>query len=199
MGLLEDKQRARIFYKYLSRIYDTINPYIWTEEMRSEAIEMLDIPENPVILDVGCGTGFATEALIQHSSEVYGLDQSIHQLRQAQKRLDTFDFLPLILGDAERLPFPSDSFDIVWSSGSIEYWPNPIETLAELRRVTNSGGQVLIVGPHKPSNKLFESIADKIMLFYNKSEADHMFRQAGFTDFTHQTMGPWYNPNIAIT
>jgi len=35
MGLLENKARARLFYKYLSRVYDRVNPFIWNAEMRT--------------------------------------------------------------------------------------------------------------------------------------------------------------------
>ena len=52
MGVLEDKQRARTFYKYLSRVYDRINPFIWNEAMRDEAIEWLDVGPEDRVLDV---------------------------------------------------------------------------------------------------------------------------------------------------
>jgi len=102
-------------------------------------------------------------------------------------------------GDAERLPFRDDSFDGVWSSGSIEYWPNPVTALRELRRVVVPGGPVLVVGPNYPKSTVFQRIADAIMLFYDESEADRMFEAAGFVDIEHRTMGPSYDPDIAIT
>jgi demethylmenaquinone methyltransferase/2-methoxy-6-polyprenyl-1,4-benzoquinol methylase len=37
------------------------------------------------------------------------------------------------------------------------------------------------------------------MLFYDREEADRMFREAGFVDIEHREMGPSYNPEIAIT
>jgi demethylmenaquinone methyltransferase/2-methoxy-6-polyprenyl-1,4-benzoquinol methylase len=89
------------------------------------------------------------------------------------------------MGDAERLPFADDSFDVVWSSGSIEYWPNPVDALEECRRITKPGGQVLIVGPDAPTSGVFRWLADRIMLFYDEGEADRMFREAGFTEFDH--------------
>ena len=198
MGILEDKNRARLFYRYLSRVYDQVNTFIWTEEMRAKSIELLSVDEDDRVLDVGCGTGFGTTGLLHLTSEVYGLDQSPEQLERAQAKLGhtTAQFM---LGDAERLPFPTDSFDVVWSSGSIEYWPRPVQTLAEIRRVCRPGGQVLIVGPNRPRSRVLEAAADAMMLFYDEAEAVQMFEAAGFNDTEHHLMGPSYAPEIAIT
>ncbi|SET04195.1 methyltransferase domain-containing protein [Natrinema hispanicum] len=200
MGLLENKARARLFYKYLSRVYDQVNPFIWTEEMRDDALSLLDIEEEMTVLDVGCGTGFATEGLLEHVDEVYALDQSEHQLAQAYEKFGKH--APPVhfhRGDAERLPFATDTFDVVWSSGSIEYWPNPILALREFRRVLKPGGQVLVVGPNYPDNVISQLLADSIMLFYDEYEADQMFKTAGFEDVKHAFMGPSYEPDVAIT
>jgi len=199
MGVLEDKSRARLFYKYLSKVYDTINPFIWNEEMRTEAIGMLDVERDDRVLDVGCGTGFATEGLLEVVDEVHGLDQSPHQLEKAYAKFGKRGDVRFHLGDAERLPFEDDAFDVVWSSGSIEYWPNPVATLREFHRVCKPGGQVLVVGPNYPKSSVFQKLADAIMLFYDEAEADRMFHDAGFSDVTHRVMGPSYDPDIAIT
>ncbi len=185
MGVLEDKARARTFYRYLSTVYDRINPFIWNEQMRDEAVGMLDINPADRVLDVGCGTGFGTEALARESNHVYGLDQSPHQLAHAFEKFGRRGPVRFCLGDAERLPFADNTFDVVWSSGSIEYWPNPVTALREIRRVGKPGGQVLVVGPDYPQNILFQKMADAIMLFYDETEADRMFTEAGFDSFSH--------------
>lgn len=199
MGLLEDKSRARLFYKYLSKVYDEVNAFIWTEEMRTEAIDLVGIESDDRVLDVGCGTGFATEGLLEHTEHVHGIDQSIHQLEKAWTKFDKQGPVRFSRADAERLPFEDDTFDVVWSSGSIEYWPNPVETLRECRRVVKPDGDVLIVGPNYPKQTLFQKLADAIMLFYDESEADRMFQEAGFAEFEHYFMGPSHSPDIAIT
>jgi demethylmenaquinone methyltransferase/2-methoxy-6-polyprenyl-1,4-benzoquinol methylase len=199
MGILENKARARFFYRYLSKVYDQINPFIWNEEMRNEALELFDIGAGDRVLDVGCGTGFATEGLLEYTEDVYGLDQSAHQLEKAYAKFGKRGQVTFCRGDAERLPFAEDTFDALWSSGSIEYWPNPVDALAEFRRVVKPGGPVLVVGPNYPKSTLFQKLADAIMLFYDEAEADRMFREAGYEEFRHVTMGPDYNPEIAIT
>jgi demethylmenaquinone methyltransferase/2-methoxy-6-polyprenyl-1,4-benzoquinol methylase len=199
MGILEDKSRARLFYKYLSTVYDRVNPFVWNEEMRAEALSLLALEEGDRVLDVGCGTGFGTEGLLQYTDDVHGLDQSVHQMEKAFEKFGRTDRVNFYRGDAERLPFAADSFDAIWSSGSIEYWPNPVDALAEFRRVVEPGGSVLVVGPNYPNSSLFQRLADAIMLFYDEAEADRMFEAAGFDDVEHVTMGPSYNPEIAIT
>lgn len=199
MGVLENKARARLFYKYLSKVYDRVNPFVWNERMRGEALSMLEIDAEDRVLDVGCGTGFATEGLLEHTDHVHGLDQSAHQMEKAWEKLGKHDPVRFYLGDAERLPFKDDTFDVVWSSGSIEYWPDPVATLRELRRVARPNGQVLVVGPNYPKSGLMQRVADAIMLFYDDREADRMFAEAGFDDVEHRLMGPSYDPDIAIT
>jgi demethylmenaquinone methyltransferase/2-methoxy-6-polyprenyl-1,4-benzoquinol methylase len=185
MGVLENKARARLFYKYLSKVYDQVNPFIWNEEMRDEALELLAIQQDDRVLDVGCGTGFGTEGLLRYSDDVHGLDQSVHQMQKAWEKFGKNDEVRFYRGDAERLPFRDDSFDVIWSSGSIEYWPNPVDALEEFRRVVKPGNKVLVVGPDYPKSGVFQKMADAIMLFYDEEEAQRMFEEAGFVDIEH--------------
>jgi demethylmenaquinone methyltransferase/2-methoxy-6-polyprenyl-1,4-benzoquinol methylase len=185
MGILENKARARLFYKYFSNVYDTVNPFIWNEEMRDRALEWFDVGPEDQVLDVGCGTGFATEGLLQYTDNVHGLDQSDGQLSKAFAKFGRDGDVRFYRGDAERLPFRDDAFDRLWSSGSIEYWPDPVAALREFRRVTKPGGTVLVVGPDYPDSTVFQRLADAIMLFYDEEEADRMFAEAGFETFEH--------------
>jgi demethylmenaquinone methyltransferase/2-methoxy-6-polyprenyl-1,4-benzoquinol methylase len=188
MGVLENKARARLFYKYLSKVYDQVNPFIWDDEMREEALSMVEIGQDDRVLDVGCGTGFATEGLLGRTDDVHGLDQSIHQMEKAFEKFGKRDRVKFYRGDAERLPFKDGSFDVVWSSGSIEYWPNPVDALVEFRRVVKPGNQVLVVGPDDPKSSVFQKLADAIMLFYDEEEAQRMFEEAGFDDIEHRVL-----------
>lgn len=195
MGLLEHKGRARIFYRYLSSVYDQVNPLFWNEEMRDSAVDLVAVQEEEKVLDIGCGTGFSTQALASRTSNVNALDQSIHQLREARKK--EFD-ARYVLGDAEHLPYRDEEFDVVWSSGAIEYWPNPLDALKEAHRVTKPGGRILLVGPRRPSNRVLAWIADSIMLFYSEDEITEMLESAGWCRITNEVMGTDWFPDDAI-
>lgn len=186
MGILENKARAQVFYKYLSNVYDEINPFVWNAEMRAEALDLFDVDEDDRVLDVGCGTGFGTEGLLEHTERVHGLDQSAHQLKRAYGKFGRDGPVKFYRGDAERLPFEDNTFDALWSSGSIEYWPDPVAALRECRRVTEPGGNVLVVGPDAPKTSVIGRLADAIMLFYDEEEADRMFAAADLDVVEHR-------------
>lgn len=78
------------------------------------------------VVDVGGGTGFCTQGIVQSvdPKNVTLLDQSDHQMAKAAKKAD-LQGITLVKGDAEDLPFETDTFDRYVSAGSIEYWPEP--------------------------------------------------------------------------
>jgi SAM-dependent methyltransferase len=53
-----------------------------------------------------------------------------------------------VVGDARRLPFSSEAFDLVFSLGVIEHWPGTVQAVHEHARVTRTGGHVLVTTPH---------------------------------------------------
>jgi len=197
MGVLEDKSRARTFYRFLSKVYDRVNPVFWNEKMRDEALGIFGVSEGDHVLDVGCGTGFATAGLVERGADVDGLDQSVHQLAKAREK-DELDGVRFVRGDAENLPYADETFDAVWSSGSIEYWPSPVDALAEAKRVTKPGGRALVVGPRRPSGRVLGALADAVMLFYDEDEATRMFHDAGWEEVGHRLMGSEYVDDDAI-
>lgn len=94
-------------------------------------------------LDVGCGNGAFTELLIARAgpTEVQAIDLSEDQLSYARTRpaarLATFH-----QGDAQALPFSDGQFDAAVMALVITFIPDPAKAVAEMARVTRSGGWV---------------------------------------------------------
>jgi MPBQ/MSBQ methyltransferase len=196
VGLIQHKREAYWFYRFLSLAYDRwVNPLFWTREMRGQALAAaaLDDPELSVV-DVGAGTGFTTEGIVERVSaaNVTMLDQSPHQLARSRARPQLAP-CRRVLGDAEQLPFATDSFDRYVSAGSIEYWPDPQRGIAEAYRVTKPGGTALLIGPVRPANRVARALARAWMLFPPADEYERWFRTAGFERVRITKLAPrWY-------
>jgi ubiquinone/menaquinone biosynthesis C-methylase UbiE len=104
------------------------------------------------ILDVGCGTGVFAERVraALPRVEVYGVDLVSEMLQKglARWRLHRGHVLP-VQGDSERLPFLSESFDIVTCSNSFHHYPRQDRAVLEMRRVLKPGGRLMIVDGYR--------------------------------------------------
>ncbi|ELZ91960.1 S-adenosylmethionine-dependent methyltransferase-like protein [Haloferax mucosum ATCC BAA-1512] len=97
------------------------------------ALADLDLDGRDRILDVGCGTGEFSRVLAESSSaDVVGVDADTDLLSVAADR----ERVAVVAGDATRLPFPDDSFDLVVCQALLVNLPDPAAALSEFARVS---------------------------------------------------------------
>jgi len=99
------------------------------------------------VLDVGCGSGPLSAALRAKGAHVTGFDGSPVMARLARNRLGA-DAAVCVADLAHPLPFADNSFDDVVASLVLHYLPDWTQTLAELRRVLEPGGRLLVSVDH---------------------------------------------------
>jgi SAM-dependent methyltransferase len=92
------------------------------------------------MLDVGCGAGGALRLAADRGAEVTGLDAAAGLIEYAQQRVPE---VTIVQGDLQSLPFPERAFDVVTGFNSFQYAAEPVEALAEAKRVTRPGGKIL--------------------------------------------------------
>jgi ubiquinone/menaquinone biosynthesis C-methylase UbiE len=98
------------------------------------------------VLDVGCGSGIATQLLAEAGAHVTAIDLTAWAVETTRRRLAAFGLDGEVLQeDAEQLPFDDASFDLVFAWGVIHHSSDMDRALAELVRVTRPGGQVVLM------------------------------------------------------
>ncbi|WP_031537700.1 class I SAM-dependent methyltransferase [Bacillus sp. MB2021] len=109
-------------------------------------LEQEKITEETTLLDGGCGTG-QTAAYIKknYPCSVTGIDYHPTMVKRANKRFEKERIsIQLVQGSLEKMPFPSDSFDIILVE-SVLIFTNCKNSLAEIKRVLKPGGVLLLV------------------------------------------------------
>lgn len=99
------------------------------------------------VLDVGCGSGFATALLAKKlpQAQVVGVDLSAQAIIMAIDKYQHQPNLQFQVGNAQSLPFIEQQFDLVISTGSIKHWPDPALGVREMLRVLNPNGRSVMV------------------------------------------------------
>jgi ubiquinone/menaquinone biosynthesis C-methylase UbiE len=148
-----------------------------------------DLPENPRILDIGCGSGMQTLALARLSPGATIIASDIHQpfLDDVGERAGKAGFdcrITTLRASMDNLPFPSESFDLIWAEGSA-FVMGLREALSSWRRLLKPGGYValseLVWFTHTPTPECREYFAHQYPLMVHDEEAGKMFQDAGYT------------------
>lgn len=92
-------------------------------------------------LDIGCGTGFFSQMLIERDAKVISADFSRHALDYCERINEN---LTLVQCNAENMAFRSDSFKFVLALDVIEHLYKPEKFISEIHRILKSEGQLLI-------------------------------------------------------
>jgi ubiquinone/menaquinone biosynthesis C-methylase UbiE len=106
-------------------------------------------------LDVGTGTGPLAFALSGRVREVVGVDLVPELLERGREyAADRYPNVELVEGDVTQLPFERGAFDLVCERAVLHHVPRPELVLAEMTRVTQPGGRILVIDQLAPFDTL---------------------------------------------
>jgi ubiquinone/menaquinone biosynthesis C-methylase UbiE len=148
-------ERARKTYDSFSVFYD----YVVKLESgpRTRGLEVANVKEGNAVLEVGFGTGNTLTRLAEmvgERGEVHGIDSSSKMVEKTRKRLEKRDLLDrvnLAFGDARKLPYCSDKFNVVLNSYMLDLIDTPEIplVLSEFKRVLKPQGRLSLVNLSK--------------------------------------------------
>jgi demethylmenaquinone methyltransferase / 2-methoxy-6-polyprenyl-1,4-benzoquinol methylase len=157
-------QVNRLFASIASR-YDFINDLQSLglhRHWKKRVIQLAAVRSGDRALDVCCGTGDLAFALAQAGAEVTGLDFSEPMLAVANDRKTSAQSETgnpeFMTGDAQKLPFPDATFDVVTVGYGLRNLASWEAGLCEMVRVAKPGARLLVLDFGKPDNALWRAL-----------------------------------------
>ncbi len=123
-------------------------------ENRTKLLQsFVQVKKTDTVLDLGCGSGIHMKFLAPKCQKIVGLDISPHMLTLAKKELSDLagKNWQLIVGDAEKLPFAKNEFDLVVAMGLLDYLSCWEKVVQEAYRVLKKDGYFIFTIPKSPS------------------------------------------------
>jgi SAM-dependent methyltransferase len=161
-----------------------------------QAIDLMAIPADARVLDVGCGSGWAARLMAEKASRghVVGIDIADEMIALARETSSSFSNVEYQVASAEKLPFAAGEFSHAFSMESLYYYADMSAALREIKRVLTPGGLFVTVvdlfQENRPSGQWVEQL--KVPVQY-LSIADYraQFEGAGFVNVSDRRL---YDP-----
>ena len=175
--------------------HDTFSFHGTFRKLRQRTINLACIQPGEQVLDVGCGTGtLAMEAArrVGRAGRVAGVDPGTQQIARARaKAARRHVSIEFQIGVIEQLPFPDQTFDVVFSTLMMHHLPIPLKRqgLAEIARVLKPGGRLVIADfKHKQERAgqaaRFHAGGSRIQ------ELEALLKEAGFDQLETEELRP---------
>lgn len=131
------------------------------------------------VLDMGCGAGRHAFAMLRSGADVVALDYSMSEVELVMgmfaSMYEAGEAPPgtnavAVRGDAYRLPFPDESFDVIVAAEVLEHLHDDARAFAELERVLKPGGRIAVTVPRWFPERICWALSDA----YHEVEGGHV-------------------------
>ncbi|HMF89951.1 MAG TPA: methyltransferase domain-containing protein [Candidatus Angelobacter sp.] len=114
-------------------------------DITEQTLALMELQPADRVLDLGCGTGWASRRMARVAAEVTGLDVADEMLRRAEQASAGVNNVRYVWGSAEKIPAADNYFSKVLSVESFYYYADQGKALDELGRVLAPGGKLFIL------------------------------------------------------
>jgi arsenite methyltransferase len=150
-----------------------------------QAVVKMQVANDARVLDVGCGSGWASRLLAAQAprGRVVGIDISDQMIRVARDSSLEFSNLEFKVAGAEGLPFNNGEFTAAFSMESLYYYADVGQAVAEIRRVLAPGGLFVTVVDLYQENEASHQWVEKLQVpvhVFSIEQYRSLFATAGF-------------------
>jgi ubiquinone/menaquinone biosynthesis C-methylase UbiE len=150
--------------------------------LTEKLIEMLTLKGGERVLDVATGTGRVARPLSKQLTDgkVVGVDQAVAMLDVGHRHEDPIPNYAQSAGEADKLPFKSNTFDRAFVSFSLHHFGNPSGVVGDVLRVLKNGGRFVVLDP------IIEEAKDSVDIAL-EAKINQVFRRTHGEAFRYHT------------
>src|SRR6266568_3171996 len=150
--------------------------------LTEKLIEMLSLKGDELVLDVATGTGRVARPLSKQiqAGRIVGVDQALAMLDVGHQHEDPIPHYDQSAGEADKLPFKTNTFDRAFVSFSLHHFGNPSGVVGEVLRVLKNSGRFVVLDP------IIEEAKDAVDIAL-ETKINQVFRRTHGDDFRFHT------------
>ncbi|OOM76703.1 class I SAM-dependent methyltransferase [Clostridium sp. BL-8] len=182
-------KESKEYFDEVASNWDNMRNDFFSDEVRLVAYKTADVQERKVAADIGAGTGFITEGLINKNVKVIAVDQSEEMLNLLKTKFSNYKDLKCIQGVGEELPIEDNSVDYVFANMFLHHVENPSLVIKEMQRILKSGGKLVITDLDKHNFEFLKTEQYDVWMGFDRNNIIKWFEDAGLKNVTVNCVG----------
>lgn len=132
------------YFNEVANKWDDMRQDFFSESIREKACSVAGVEKGKVAADIGAGTGFVSEALLNKGLNVIAVDYSREMLDQMEQKFKNFKSIEYRQGESENLPIENDSVNYAMANMYLHHVETPLTAIKEMTRILKPGGKLVI-------------------------------------------------------
>lgn len=132
------------YFDKVANKWDSMRQEFFSDSIREKAIKAANIKYGTIAADIGAGTGFMTEILLENELNVIAVDHSEEMISVLKQKFGENTLLSFVLADAEQMNILSNSVDYVFANMYLHHVEDPQSAILEMTRILKPGGKLII-------------------------------------------------------
>ena len=175
------------YFHRVAREWDEMRRGFFSDRVREAAINAAGVQPGRLAADVGAGTGFITEGLLQKGLRVIAVDLAEAMLAVLKEKFG--GGIDCRLGNAENLPIADGEVDYVFANMCLHHVESPPTAIKEMARVLAPGGRLVITDLDEHDHEFLRTEQHDRWLGFKREDIRRWFAEAGLKEVKVDCLG----------
>jgi ubiquinone/menaquinone biosynthesis C-methylase UbiE len=183
------KIESRNYFDKVAPQWDILRESFFSKAVRDKALSVADVHPGRIAADIGCGTGFITEGLVQRGLKVIAVDGSQAMLSEMKQKFAGLDQIDYRLGEAGSLPIWGETVDYAFANMYLHHVDTPADAIKEMARILKPGGMLVITDLDEHNFEFLKREHKDRWMGFSREDIKKWLKEAGLQDATVDCVG----------
>lgn len=182
-------EQSKEYFDEVASNWDNMRNDFFSNEVRLIAYKTANVEAEKIAADIGAGTGFITEGLIEKNIKVIAVDQSEEMLNLLKEKFSYYKDINCIQGIGENIPIEDNSVDYVFANMFLHHVENPSIVIKEMQRILKTGGNLVITDLDEHNFEFLKTEQYDVWMGFDRKDIIEWFKAAGLKKVTIDCVG----------
>jgi len=180
---------SKQYFEQVANQWDQMRQNFFSEKVREMAYVAANVQAGKLAADIGAGTGFIVEGLVQKGLRVIAIDQSEAMIEEMKRKYKALDVVDCRIGESENLPIENDTVDYVFSNMYLHHVESPPRAIEEIVRVLKKGGKIVITDLDEHEYEFLRTEQHDRWMGFKREDIKRWFIEAGLSNVKIDCVG----------